>query len=144
LVNALAGATIMGVQAIRRADGRGRHTTTFRSLVPLPAGGCVLDTPGIRAVGLFDSLDGLDRTFADIDALARACRFRDCEHNAEPGCTVVEAIATGELSMRRLLSWRNLRREIGHEMRRHDARLAGQERLRWRRERAQVRRTARP
>lgn len=94
LVNALAGATIMGVQANRRADGRGRLTTTFRSLVPLPTGGCVLDTPGIRAAGLLDGLDGLD--------------------------------------------------EIAHEMRRHDVRLAAQERLRWRRERAQVRRTARP
>ena len=71
LVNALAGATVMGTQEIRRADGRGRHTTTYRALVPLPGGGAVLDTPGIRAVGLFDGVAGLEQAFADIDGLAQ-------------------------------------------------------------------------
>src|SRR4029079_10855211 len=80
LVNALVGATVMGTQENRRADGRGRHTTTYRALVPVPGGGCVLDTPGIRAVGLFDGVTGLERTFSDIDELARACRFADCAH----------------------------------------------------------------
>jgi ribosome biogenesis GTPase len=144
LVNALAGAIVMGTQSIRRSDGRGRHTTTFRALIPMPGGGAVLDTPGIRAVGLFDSLDGIDRTFADIEALARACRFNDCSHHDEPGCGVIAALATGELTPRRMLSWRKLQREVDYEMRRHDARLAAEERLRFRRRRAQIRRTARP
>src|SRR2546421_1337787 len=80
LVNALAGTTVMATQAIRRADGRGRHTTTYRALIPLPGGGLVLDTPGLRGVGLHDGPDGLDRAFADIDALAAACRFGNCQH----------------------------------------------------------------
>jgi len=132
LVNALVGATVMGTQAIRRSDGRGRHTTTHRALHPIPGGGAVLDTPGIRAVGLFDSTEGLRHTFADIEALARDCRFRDCGHTTEPGCSVAAALASGELAPRRMESYRRLEREIAHENRRHDARLAAAEKLRWR------------
>src|SRR5437763_7530816 len=88
LVNALAGTTVMVTQAIRRADGRGRHTTTRRALIPLPGGGAVLDTPGLRGVGMHDSGDGLREAFADIEALASACRFGDCTHGGEPGCAV--------------------------------------------------------
>jgi ribosome biogenesis GTPase len=112
LVNALAGTTVMATQAIRRADGRGRHTTTYRALIPLPDGGLVLDTPGLRGVGLQDGADGLDRAFADIDELSALCRFGDCQHEREPGCAVGAALATGELSARRLDSWRRLHREL--------------------------------
>jgi ribosome biogenesis GTPase len=122
LVNALAGTTVMETQAIRRSDGRGRHTTTFRALVPLASGGSVIDTPGIRAVGLVDGLSGLAQTFADIDAIARLCRFQDCTHRAEPGCAVIDALATGELTPRRMQSWRKLQQEITHEMGRRAAR----------------------
>jgi ribosome biogenesis GTPase len=132
LVNALVGATVMQTQTIRRSDGRGRHTTTHRALHPVPGGGAVLDTPGIRAVGLFDSTVGLRHTFADIEALARDCRFRDCTHTAEPGCAVATALAGGELTPRRMESYRKLEREIAYENRRHDARLAAAEKLRWR------------
>ncbi len=119
LVNALAGATVMGTQAIRRADGRGRHTTTHRALIPLPDGGAVVDTPGLRGVGLQDEeADGLEQVFADIDELAVACRFRDCRHEREPGCAVRGALANGDLSARRLESWRRLRRELTWEGRR--------------------------
>lgn len=136
LVNAIVGTTVMGTQAIRRADGRGRHTTTFRALVAVPGGGSVLDTPGIRSVGLTgyaeaSGVEGLERTFADVDELARTCRFRDCSHIDEPGCAVTAALDAGELTRRRLASWRKLRREIAYESRRHDARLAAQDRLRW-------------
>jgi len=117
LVNALAGLPVMGVRGIR-ADGRGRHTTTYRALVPLPGGGAVLDTPGLRGVGLFDTVAGLDRAFADIETLARACRFDDCTHDAEPGCAVADALAAGRLNGRRLASWRKLRREIAGRLRR--------------------------
>jgi ribosome biogenesis GTPase len=133
LVNALAGATVMATQAIRRADGKGRHTTTYRALIPLPDGGAVLDTPGIRAVGLLDAAGGLDQTFADIAALEAACRFSDCAHNGEPGCAVRAALESGDLPARRYESWRKLQKEIAFEMRRRDARLAAEERARWKR-----------
>lgn len=139
LVNALAGAPVMQTQAIRRTDGRGRHTTTFRALIPLPGGGCVVDTPGIRAVGLFDGVAGLERTFADIEALARSCRFPDCRHEREPGCAVQAALAAGEVTPRRVQSWHRLHREVAHAMRRHDTRLSEEERRRWRRALARAR-----
>jgi len=128
LVNALAGAEVMTTQAIRRADGKGRHTTTYRALIPIPGGGAVLDTPGVRQVGLLDTAEGLDRAFADIAALAARCRFADCAHDGEPGCVVREALDTGELAPRRWESWLKLQREIAYETRRREARLAAQER----------------
>jgi ribosome biogenesis GTPase len=139
LVNALVGAAVMGTQTIRRADGRGRHTTPYRALVPIPGGGAVVDTPGIRAVGLFDTVAGLEHAFADIDALARRCRFGDCGHTAEPGCAVAAAAGAGQVTPRRLESWRRLRREIQYEMRRHAARLAADEHERRRRIRKDLR-----
>ncbi|WFE20837.1 ribosome small subunit-dependent GTPase A [Solwaraspora sp. WMMD937] len=131
LVNALAGTEVMGVQAIRRVDGKGRHTTTYRALIPIPGGGAVLDTPGVRAVGLLDSADGLDEAFSDVAELAAACRFADCAHSGEPGCAVRAAIESGDLPVRRWESWQRLQREVAHEMRRRDARLAAAERARW-------------
>ncbi len=131
LVNALAGATVMATQQIRKSDGRGRHTTTYRALVPLPGGGAVLDTPGIRAVGVFDGADGLDHTFADIEELAAMCHFKDCTHGGEPGCEVWAAVETGELSHRRLESWRKLQRELSWQMRRRQARLSAQQLAEW-------------
>ena len=131
LVNALAGATVMATQQIRRSDGRGRHTTTYRALVPLPGGGAVLDTPGIRSVGVFDGEDGLDQTFADVDELAAMCHFKDCAHGGEPDCAVWAAVETGELSHRRLESWRKLQRELRWQMRRRQARVSAQQLAEW-------------
>ncbi|MFG1800678.1 ribosome small subunit-dependent GTPase A [Micromonospora carbonacea] len=141
LVNALAGAVVMPTQAIRRVDGKGRHTTTWRALVAVPGGGAVLDTPGVRAVGLLDGAAGLDRAFADIAALAAGCRYGDCAHDAEPGCAVRDALAAGELAVRRYDSWRRLQREVAFESRRRETRLAAERRGGWRGGR---RRTARP
>ncbi|KUL24825.1 ribosome small subunit-dependent GTPase A [Actinoplanes awajinensis] len=124
LANALAGTTVMPVQAIRDADGKGRHTTAYRNLVTVPGGGCVLDTPGIRGVGLLDTGSGLERAFADVVELAGHCRFDDCGHEAEPGCAVQAALADGVLPPRRLDSWRKLRREVAVESRRRTVRLA--------------------
>jgi len=124
LVNALAGADVMPVQEIRRADGKGRHTTAYRNLVPVPGGGAILDTPGIRGVGLLDTAAGLDQAFADIAELASFCRYRDCRHEAEPGCAVLAEVATGTLPIRRLESWRKLHREVAVESSRQQARLA--------------------
>jgi ribosome biogenesis GTPase / thiamine phosphate phosphatase len=124
LVNALAGTPVMPVQRIRDADGKGRHTTAYRNLVPLPQGGAVLDTPGIRGVGLLETAKGLDQAFADVVALAAQCRFGDCRHESEPGCAVVAALADGSLSPRRLESWRKLRHEVEVETARKVVRLA--------------------
>jgi ribosome biogenesis GTPase len=123
LVNALAGATVMGTQAIRRVDGKGRHTTTYRALVPVPGGGAVLDTPGVRGVGLQATADGLRKAFADVTDLIAACRFGDCSHEVEPGCAVRAALDAGDLAPRRWRSWRALSREVEVESGRQDARL---------------------
>jgi ribosome biogenesis GTPase len=117
LVNALAGMPVMAVRGIR-ADGKGRHTTAYRALVPLPGGGAVLDTPGMRGVGLHDGDAGLERTFADIEHLAQTCRFDDCTHDGEPGCAVAAALDTGLLTGRRVASWRKLSGELAARTRR--------------------------
>ncbi|UCN15424.1 ribosome small subunit-dependent GTPase A [Cellulomonas iranensis] len=129
LVNAVVGRDVMATGEAR-ADGRGRHTTTHRELVPLPGGAVLIDTPGVRGVGLVAEPDAIDAAFADVAALAAACRFRDCAHETEPGCAVRAAVADGELSERRLTSWRRLLAEAAHQARRADARLAAQERER--------------
>ena len=81
-----------------RGDGRGRHTTTHRELMQLPCGAFVIDTPGMREFGLWDAAEGIEKTFSDIEALARSCRFSDCSHTSEPGCAVRAALADGSLS----------------------------------------------
>ncbi|AEV82743.1 GTPase RsgA [Actinoplanes sp. SE50] len=124
LANALAGASVMPVQAIRDADGKGRHTTAYRSLVTIPGGGGVIDTPGIRGVGLLDTGSGLERAFADVTELAGHCRFDDCGHESEPGCAVQAALGDGSLPPRRLASWRKLHREVVVQSRRRTVRLA--------------------
>ncbi|WP_084957847.1 ribosome small subunit-dependent GTPase A [Thermoactinospora rubra] len=131
LVNALAGEAVMETQQVRAADGRGRHTTVHRELIPLPGGGLVIDTPGIRRVGLYGVSDGVDRVFADIEELAGHCRFDDCAHDAEPGCAVRAALDSGELPERRLESWRKLQREAAWMAARSDARLRKEQQNRW-------------
>jgi len=133
LVNALAGATVMTTQGVRGVDGKGRHTTTHRQLIPIPGGGAVLDTPGVRAVGLLDAAAGLDQAFADIAELVAACRFADCGHRGEPGCAVEAALEAGDLTGRRWASWQRLQREVAYETRRRNVRLAAEERQRWKR-----------
>ncbi|NED86840.1 ribosome small subunit-dependent GTPase A, partial [Streptomyces sp. SID11233] len=111
LANALAGAEHMRVQAVRDQDGKGRHTTTTRNLIPLPAGGVLIDTPGLRGVGLWDAGHGVGQVFAEIQEYADDCRFLDCAHESEPGCAVREAVESGALPQRRLDSYRKLQRE---------------------------------
>ena len=93
-------------------DGTGRHTTTRRELFPLPTGGFLVDTPGMREVGLLDADDGLTEAFPDLDDLSRSCRFRDCAHATEPGCAVRAAIAGGSLAPDRLEAWQRLQGEL--------------------------------
>ncbi|MGZ4490788.1 MAG: ribosome small subunit-dependent GTPase A [Nocardioidaceae bacterium] len=133
LTNALIGAELLTTREIR-ADGRGRHTSVRRELVVLPGGGAVIDTPGLRGLGLIDAAAGLARAFADVDELADACRFRDCSHLQEPDCAVREAIADGILPLRRFESWQRLQRELTWMASRKDARLRA-ERVRERKRR---------
>jgi ribosome biogenesis GTPase len=116
-----------------RADHKGRHTTVHRELVLLPGGGMVIDTPGLRTIGLWDADDGVDRVFADIDSLAAECRFSDCEHGSEPGCAVRAAIDSGLLPERRLISFHKLQREMVWIASRTDARLRAERAARWKR-----------
>lgn len=139
LVNAVAGARVMTTQGVRGVDGKGRHTTTHRELILIPGGGAVVDTPGVRAVGLLDAAAGLDQAFADVAELVAACRFADCGHRDEPGCAVRDALDSGELAPRRWANWQKLQREVAYESRRRDARLAAEERNRWRRIRKEQR-----
>ncbi|ARQ67971.1 ribosome small subunit-dependent GTPase A [Streptomyces marincola] len=123
LGNQLLGEELLATGAVRETDGKGRHTTAWRELLPLPGGGVLLDAPGLRAIGLHDAKDGLERTFADVERLAEHCRFADCAHASEPGCAVLAAVETGELPARRLDSYRRLLRENAHAASRTDARL---------------------
>jgi ribosome biogenesis GTPase / thiamine phosphate phosphatase len=131
LTNALLGAEVQEVRAIRDADGKGRHTTTTRDLLPLPGGGVLIDTPGLRGVGLWDAESGLGQVFAEIEELARACRFHDCSHQSEPGCAVLAAVEDGTLSHRRLDSYRRLLRENAWIASRTDQRLRAELRREW-------------
>jgi ribosome biogenesis GTPase / thiamine phosphate phosphatase len=111
LTNRIAGVDLMPTGSVRARDGRGRHTTTHRELVVLPGRGVLIDTPGLRAVGLVADDAAVAGAFADVEALARECRFRDCAHMAEPGCAVLLAVAGGDLDEDRLARWHKLRRE---------------------------------
>ena len=111
LVNALAGEEIMDVNGIRESDSRGRHTTTHRELVMLKNGAMVIDTPGMRELGMWDISEGLGQAFSDVENYAAMCRFRDCRHEHEPGCAVRAAIERGELDENRLESYRKLKAE---------------------------------
>ena len=130
LLNCLLGDPIQVVRDIR-ADGKGRHTTTSRQLVLIPGGAVVIDTPGLRELTLWHAEDGLDRSFADVDAFAWECAFRDCHHAGEPGCAVRDAIEGGDLPEERFASYRKLEREIDFVARRRDKALELAERKRW-------------
>jgi ribosome biogenesis GTPase len=112
LVNTLLGEERMATQDIRAADARGRHTTSHRQLVLLPGGGLILDTPGIREVGLIDADEGLSTVFDDIEQLARSCRFRDCAHRSEPDCAVRGALDEGTLDPSRWAHFQKLSGEL--------------------------------
>lgn len=123
LANALLGAEVLATGAVRAQDGKGRHITVHRELLLLPGGGVLIDTPGLRGIGLQDAADGLEQVFAEIEQLAQECAFRDCGHGTEPDCAVQRAIHTGQLSERRLDSYRKLLRESDWAASRSDARM---------------------
>lgn len=108
LINAITGEDIMKTSAIRESDSKGRHTTTHRQLIELANGVCIIDTPGMREVGMANMEEGIDDTFSDIIELESRCRFGNCRHDTEPGCAVKAAIESGELSAERYELYKSL------------------------------------
>ncbi|NRI67937.1 ribosome small subunit-dependent GTPase A [Rhodococcus sp. MS16] len=127
LANALLGDTaascVLETGRVRAGDGKGRHTTVTRELIPFSGGRTLIDTPGLRGVGMWNAGEGIDKTFPEIEELISACRFSDCAHNSEPGCAVVGALERGDIDERRLRSYRKLQRENAWNAARSDARL---------------------
>lgn len=123
IVNRLVGYDLLRTQDVRITDSRGRHTSTARQMVVLEGGGILIDTPGMRELQLWDSGEALGDAFTDIEALAEACRFRDCRHLQEPGCAVRAASVAGTLSAIRLASYHKLDAERAHHAKELDARL---------------------
>jgi ribosome biogenesis GTPase len=120
LVNALLEAPVAVVGDVRTGDSKGRHTTTNRQLHELPAGGVIIDSPGIREVGLAGDEVSVDATFADVEDVATTCHFNDCTHAGEPGCAVALAVAAGELTQDRVDAYQDLRAEAASAARRAD------------------------
>lgn len=120
LINALADAALAITGEVRARDRKGRHTTTRRDLFRIPGGALLLDTPGLREIRIPDIDEGLEHTFPEIEELAKGCRFRDCRHEAEPGCAVLAAVEAGALDPARLASYRKLRAEAAAAQRRTD------------------------
>lgn len=131
LANALLGDEALAVGDVRDHDRRGRHTTTTRQLVPVPSGGVLIDTPGLRSLPLWRGDHGLSAAFGDVEELALACRFGDCRHDREPGCAVQDAVSAGTLDAQRFRSYRKLQAEVAFAERAHDARARRAEQQRW-------------
>lgn len=126
LINSIAGEELMKTSAVRESDSTGRHTTTHRQLLMLKNGTAVIDTPGMREIGMGQAEEGIDDTFSDIKQLEARCRFRDCRHESEPGCAVKAALESGELSRERFLLYRSLTEENAgfHARRKEISKLA--------------------
>ena len=111
LVNVLVGEEIQETTPVRESDGKGRHTTVSREIIPLPSGGYIIDMPGVRGLGLWDAEQGIRAAFSEIEALAESCKFRDCSHQQETGCAVRAAVDAGTLAPERLDSYLRLKEE---------------------------------
>ena len=131
IVNQLIGRELLKTRDVRESDSRGRHTSTARQMVLLPGSGVLIDTPGMREIQLWDTGEALTETFADIEALAENCRFRDCRHRHEPDCAVRGADESGDLPAGRLESYRKLQDEQAHHARQLDQRLQLEQKRLW-------------
>ena len=132
VVNRLVGAEVRKTRAVREADSKGRHTTTPRELVPVPGGGLLLDTPGMRELQLWDVGGAVEQTFDDVERHAGGCRFSDCRHRDEPGCAVKAAVAAGTVGAERLASYLALQDELAYLARQQDQRAQIDEKRRGR------------
>ncbi len=131
LANLLCGGNVRATGATSDSSGKGRHTTTARELISMPHGGLLMDNPGIRELAFHTDGDGLDAAFPDIEALSVRCRFADCAHQHEPGCAVLQAVESGELSRDRLESYRKMRRELEYVSARSEKSADRVEKERW-------------
>ena len=111
LVNTLYGEDIMRTSEIREEDSRGRHTTTSRNLIMLPNGAMIIDTPGMRELGMWNAESGINKTFSDIEHFSKMCKYSNCTHTNEPGCKILQAIENGELSKERFEQYMKLQKE---------------------------------
>ena len=130
LINRLLGEERFRIGDVR-SDGRGRHTTSHRELVPVPGGGVIIDTPGLRELQLWETDDGLDQAFLDVAELITQCRFSDCQHRTEPNCAIKAALADGSLPAERWQSYQKLQRELARLERKLDPRLRSEQRKKW-------------
>lgn len=131
ITNQLSQQAIQAVQSVRQGDSRGRHTTTHRELIILPSGGLLIDTPGMRELQLWTGSEGLTETFTDIEGLSSQCRFRNCQHEDEPGCAVQQAILEGILGEQRFQSYQKLQAELQYLHRKQDQKAALVEKEKW-------------
>ena len=131
ITNQLLHSNVQSTIEIRAGDDRGRHATTYRRLFLMPAGGVLIDTPGMREFQAWDAQSGTDDVFEDIGQLAGECRFRDCQHETEPGCAVRAAIADGSLDGSRLSNYVKLRKELDYLDRRRDAAAQSEQKKLW-------------
>ncbi len=129
LINSLLGEDQLATGEVRGGDHKGRHTTTRRELVSLPSGACLIDTPGIRELGLWLDVDAVEAAYSDLGAFADGCRFRDCRHEKEPGCAVRAAVENSDLDEKRLEGYLKLRHEAeAHELRQNTHEVRAHER----------------
>jgi ribosome biogenesis GTPase len=131
LLNAVLGEPIQAVKEVREHDHRGLHTTTARQMFFLPQGAALIDTPGMRELQLWSSEDGLSQTFDDIEELAENCKFRNCQHNNEPGCAIQEGMENGTLDAGRYRSYCKLQREMAYLHRKQDTKAKLEEEKKW-------------
>ncbi len=114
IINSLLGEELIKIGGLRKSDGKGKHTTTYRELLVLPNGGIVIDTPGMRELQAWSEDEGMERTFGDIDELATQCKFNDCSHETEPGCAIQKALKDGTLDKKRYKGYLRLQKEMAH------------------------------
>ncbi len=131
IVNGLLGEERQVTRAVRESDSRGQHATTHRMMFPLPGGGALIDTPGLRELGLWASQPALDEAFADVANIAAGCRYRDCGHVAEPGCAVAAALASGLIEPGRWASYLKLQGEVRYLERTTNKTVAAEEKRKW-------------
>jgi ribosome biogenesis GTPase len=133
IINRLLGMERLRTSDVRESDSKGRHTTSHRELVMLPGGGLLIDTPGMRELQLWRGEEGIGETFEDIERLAGECKFRDCQHQTEPGCAVRAALEGGSLEAGRFESYKKLQREMEFQARKTDARARAEHNAKWKR-----------
>jgi ribosome biogenesis GTPase len=131
LSNQLIGKQVQVVGEVRQGDDKGRHTTTHRELLILPSGGLLIDTPGMREVQIWAGEESFQETFADVEILAKQCRFHDCKHDTEPGCAVRQAIEDGTLDYQRFLNHQKLQKELDYLVRKQDQKAHLAEKEKW-------------